>query len=630
MGRASRRKFERRQKLNEPFGPRTVRSLKIAARDEEFGRTVGDQLNDYLIAARRNENSLKSAIVSRHNQRMQRVGFVHPTLRRRSRLIVNQLFGLDLGLRGLGADTSRWPVDPGGGWVEHLDWGVDSLVASVRLLAAGQTVGAAQIARSQFERWSINLANSTGVKRERGEKTAEYYSRLWTTVDQDGLVAVPESERSDPGRTSIDGHRLDPAGLYVEISDFLHGRGDAAAAAYLEASDLLCHPKDVEGALRAGNRVLDVIELCIERLRVCIAGTFMQIGAHPHRAVSLLAVSKQSDPAGSSPFPGWSLWPLNLVTGLSPGVVAALRSQDEIMNRMHRGERPAGRLYRDDEISNIFFISRRARSAEHALAAFAAEERLLGEPLDGANLSGRESRVIITAELLGLIARWSGEVQPMQQDAAAVASSSLRSAFWLWLEDDDRGMGVLRITLESLARLRTWIRNQNRAKKLEGSTRTTPRDWLDSAGWRRLEALNLALGEMAHTHSNPRWGGARAILTQLITSDVEPEYAPYRARGFALESVIRLSAQVALEALAQISSEFEAAVRQHMSNVGLLDVETEKALEEWLDRCWQRRDLRLGESDFREPTAEQRIEEFDRIRRSYTERFGGEGRSVGT
>jgi hypothetical protein len=199
--------------------------------------------------------------------------------------------------------------------------------------------------------------------------------------------------------------------------------------------------------------------------------------------------------------------------------------------------------------------------------------------------------------MLALLGSWSYRRKGVAI-ALAVASSGFRSAYWLWLEDDDRAMGVLRVVLESLARVKTWTKNESRAKKLEGRSSTTPRDWLDAAGWRRLHALNLALGELAHTRENSRWGGARDLLVQLLPPEVPPELAPHRGRGFALETVVELAARLCLEVVALHSEELKVALADLLESTGTLDGQVNAHLEAWLSRNWDNRNFDLGESDF--------------------------------
>jgi hypothetical protein len=192
--------------------------------------------------------------------------------------LVNQLFFTDRGLRKLGVDLNRAPVDHSGGWVNQLAWGVDSMIAATRLLLAGQFVGAAQIGRSQLERWAMNLEYTAQLTRMRGESRSSFYNRLWGTLDSTGRRLVPPDQRSDSGeRISTMGRRILPGVLYSEVSDLLHGRGRGVAAANPEACELLRSP-DQGPSLEAGHQVLDMLELCIEWIQACIVWSLAMAG----------------------------------------------------------------------------------------------------------------------------------------------------------------------------------------------------------------------------------------------------------------------------------------------------------------------------------------------------------------
>jgi hypothetical protein len=142
------------------------------------------------------------------------------------------------------------------------------------------------------------------------------------------------------------------------------------------------------------------------------------------------------------------------------------------------------------------------------------EKEFYGAKFEPQNLVGRGITFVLIAEIAALCSRWSTHL-PDLAAAAAVVSSSLRSAYWLWLEDDDRAMAALRCTLEQTARIRAWRAKPAKATALEANPATTPRDWLEAASWRRLGALNRALSEFAHAHPGSRWDGARDLLTAL-------------------------------------------------------------------------------------------------------------------
>ena len=605
MGRASRGKKLRREEhaaLGVDYTYREQRRFGKGA--EAFGRTVGSSLTDYEAVGLRGEDWLAAALISRHNQRMERVGHVHPRLVGRARILVNHLFFVDRFLRNLGANPKRPPVSPYGEWPDHLAWGLDSAVQAIRLVLAGQFVGAAVIARSQLERWALNVAHDAKAAQLTDEPTSAYYDRLWAALEPTtASFIVPEDKR--PSSTEVKlvttGEHARPGLLFDAISEFLHGRGPGVAAAQAEACDLL-ERRSQQASLEIGQQVLDLVELSVDRVRNCVCTALLQAGEQKD-STWLFAVTRMHDPAGNYPYPPWSLWPFDPRTGLSPGAVEQLRRGAGLMEAVRRGERPAGRHYRDDEMSNLFFLDRRAASAELALRAFEHEAELNGEPLDMRGLYGRQRDVIFAAEILALLSKWDNRKEPSA--AAAVASSALRTALWLWLEDDNRAMAALRVVLESLARLRAWNIRPGRAERLEarGSATNTVR-WLYEAGWKRLRPFNKALGELAHSRTDSRWMGAWQLLVALQPPGGKPEQAPLTGRGYALDSVVSLAVKTALEGVGELSSSLAQNLADLMSATRTYDEEVDRRLEEWLDRTLAQEAFNFGKPDFTAPAVD--------------------------
>lgn len=102
-----------------------------------------------------------------------------------------------------------WSLAPDGwilkqhDWPAHVQWGADRYVEVARHLGAGRSIAAAVIARSQLERWTINVASHHGVEAAASEGTADWITRVWRTYE----------------RIEID------MGLaWSDLSEFLHGR----------------------------------------------------------------------------------------------------------------------------------------------------------------------------------------------------------------------------------------------------------------------------------------------------------------------------------------------------------------------------------------------------------------------
>jgi hypothetical protein len=156
-------------------------------------------------------------------------------------------------------------------------------------------------------------------------------------------------------------------------------------------------------------------------------------------------------------------------------------------------------------------------------------------------------------------------------------------------------MGSLRVVLESIARIQTWAFKPAKAQKLEErGQRTKPGRWIDAAGWRRLHALNLALGELTHTRVDSRWDGARDLLVALQPPDEDPRHAPHRGRAYAIECVASLAAKPALEIIGQLSPELKGYVYDLVSFTHLFNERMEKKLDAWLTRTWEQREFDFG------------------------------------
>ncbi len=119
----------------------------------------------------------------------------------------------------------------------------------------------------------------------------------------------------------------------------------------------------------------------------------------------------------------------------------------------------------------------------------------LGDSFDLDGIGFLMIEAVLAGELAAVASRWLLDtLRPTQAaDALVVAASALRLATWLWLEDDDRAMACLRVVVEQIARSRVWRAKPTRAAALEAKARTTPRDRLETAGWRRLSLLKQAI-----------------------------------------------------------------------------------------------------------------------------------------
>jgi hypothetical protein len=155
---------------------------------------------------------------------------------------------------------------------------------------------------------------------------------------------------------------------------------------------------------------------------------------------------------------------------------------------------------------------------------------------------------ILTAEFAALCAHWN-QSQPQIAAAATQISSTLLSGYWLWLEEDDRAMGVLRCTLHQAARLRTWHTNADAAQALQTTPWTTPRSWMNTADWSNYRSLDRVLFEFAHANRESRREAAGIRLDDHYNNREDP-LSQRLARQTALDQVTALAATETIRVVA--------------------------------------------------------------------------------
>jgi hypothetical protein len=340
-------------------------------------------------------------------------------------------------------------------------------------------------------------------------------------------------------------------------------------APYWDAELLIQDGPDYESIVLAAGTVCDAIFLALREIRLAALGLAKRRGltsTAEHLSSGMDAISmsdKQTNLAYEAiPFvraraqeteipPVAALAPLTPREGLSSGMVAVVSQLSSDYMAVLKKRRPAGRLYHDDELLVRTFSWHRRRSIELAAGALEQEREMLGAEFNIDSLSGRSERWILVTEAASLLAIWH-QTTGVKVAASALASS-LRSAYWLWLEDDDRAMSVLRSSLEYVARLRTWRRRPDKAEYLQARSGSTPRDWITQAGWKRLYLLNQILGEFAHARKMEEWPAARQLLSELQLN-VDAERAIYTARGAAIDFIASLAARETVSLISEVST----------------------------------------------------------------------------
>lgn len=562
---------------------------------------------------------LVTTLIARYTKRMDRIQLYPDEIRFPMLDCLAPITMLDAALRRFGADPDRAPSDYGGEWPDHLLWGVDSAVATVRLMLCGQFVGAAAIARNQMERWLLHRAHNAGLSQLPGESTLEYVARVWSTPDyfserwfaDDGKMAPAfvddKSERAYEPVTNhehillTDGSEVCPALLYGSMSELMHGRLLLDGPRW-EADGLLEGDEPPDDLWVVIGVIADTITLCLRQVRLAaltiaadrgdaavieyLETPLDKFSSAEHDEIDQEVASTARSAIGDqlrTP-PMFTLAPLQPNEGLQPSQVAKAQEMSDIFEKSLKG-RPAGRLFRDDEMTTLAFSWHRSRSIETAQRALDHESALFGESFKDRSLSGRTVRWLVLGEAASLLSQW--HPTPEQAAALAVVGSGVRSTHWLWLEDDDRAMAVLRCVLEQTARCRTWRIKRTKAARLEARATTTPRDWLEAAGWRRLAALNTALGEFAHVKSLSQWDIARELLTQL-QRDADPEQARFTARGAAIEFVTMLVAEEVAASTQEVSPAIASRITEAFDHLDLLP-EAHLSVEEQFNHIWAMR-----------------------------------------
>jgi hypothetical protein len=279
-----------------------------------------------------------------------------------------------------------------------------------------------------------------------------------------------------------------------------------------------------------------------------------------------------------------ALMPLTPEEGLNPEAVAYLERQRWTYLSMKGDYRPAGRLYRDDEMGTLIFDAHRFSAVQFAQYGLRMEAQRFGNEFNPHTVLGRCTVYALVSELAAVTSTWC---QGPVSAALKLVASSLRSGYWLWLEDDDRAMACLRCVLEQSARISATLKDSARARRME-SANNPPSRWLETAGWRRLSALNTALGEYAHAQKQVDPIGPRLLLSALQMDASDNPDAVATARRHALDLVAEFAGRSIIDVLKTMSPRI-AETAAEMLNTDLLDVGDAKK-ERILNHAWGLRD----------------------------------------
>lgn len=481
---------------------------------------------------------------------------------------------LGVATEDLGAHQGRFPGHRGRTWPEHLAWGLDSTASAVRLLLSLQPIGASVIARTQLERWSSNLSFNSGMKQGEGEDTVAWLTRLWSVADTHSHGLVPRV-----------------GGLFADLSELLHARGPLMPLVWLDIADVTDGPSSEHALLMEG--ISEALTVSLSQVRNAIA-----TAAHSSGRSELARIIARFPLV--MPVEGWLpevdafLFPLVPSNFQQPGIRATIGvvagGRVRVAEKLRAGLRPE----EPPELWPVFgFGEHRFRALATASHAYDNELKMFGEEIGSRRpIEVTATEAVLAGEMAAMLAQWLRQSpdSTLPADAFAVCASGLRSAEWLWLEDDSRSMGCLRCVIEQIARARTWRLRPNRAARIEVNPKSTPRDWVEGAGWRRLSLLNRALGEFAHGATAANLGLARDALVALQHDSENNEMAKYTGLTHALTASIFIVAAECAAWLDHLNSPLGDAYRK----VVRIDApQADRAIEALMNRAWEKRATRL-------------------------------------
>jgi hypothetical protein len=462
-------------------------------------------------------------------------------------------------------------------WPTHLSWSFESTIGGLRLMLAGQIVGAAIILRQQLGRWTLLLARADSVVRRRREPIESFIARAWTqrAMDMLGLhtfdVALDDifDDLDDHPRTTgaidtdhehvhIDGRALCPAHVYHTLCEFIDAqhadqRVDCEVVHDLDAE---LSPTDTHAPAEI---LLDTLTLCMIQMRLATVKTYVfRTDPDTMRGIPLVSPPPERRPVQH---PSEIQLPLgkSVATRLPPAVVplvdgefatvGALADLWPLYTEYHAAlaDRDTAQRWTPQQLAELTFAAHRLSRLLATADARAQDRKIADKRLKLHQHLTPASPHVLTAEFAALCALWN-QSRPQIAAAAAQISSMLLAGYWLWIEEDDRAMGILRCTLHQAARLRTWHVHPDAAQELQSTSGTAPRRWITVAGWSKFRSLDRALFEFAHANRESRLDAAGILNDH--RNDPENPISQRVARQTALDTVTVLAAAETLRVVA--------------------------------------------------------------------------------
>ena len=486
-------------------------------------------------------------------------------------------------------------------WPTHLSWSFESTIAALRLMLAGQIVGAAIILRQQLGRWTLLLARAGRVVQRRGEPIESFIARAWTqrAMDMLGLhtfdVALDDifDDLDDHPRTTgaidtdhehvhIDGRSLCPARVYHTLCELIDAQhtDQPVACQVVRDLDTETSPTDTNGPSQI---LLDTLALCMIQMRLATATTYVfTTDPDTMRGVPLVSPLPERRPIQH---PSQIPLPLSkpVATRLTPALVplvgrevatfGALADLWPLYTDYHTAlaDRSTARRWTPQQLAELTFAAHRFSRLLVTADACAQDHKIADKRLKLHQHLTPASPHVLTAEFAALCALWN-QSRPQIAAAATQISSTLLAGYWLWIEEDDRAMGILRCTLHQAARLRTWHVHPDTAQALQSRSGTAPLRWITVAGWSKFRSLDRALFEFAHANRESRLDAAGILNDH--RNDPDSLISQRVARQTALDTVAVLAAAETLRVVAaQQSPAIADAMREALDQRGL-DVPT--------------------------------------------------------
>ncbi|WP_375407218.1 hypothetical protein [uncultured Amnibacterium sp.] len=476
-------------------------------------------------------------------------------------------------LERLGApwDMTAMPNSKEEAWLMNLREGLDVYAQICWCLRFGYTAAAVALARRFLERWSFNLASSTGIWPTADEPDDDFYTRLWRY-----------HERRFTDR--------DAGEDWAAMSELLHGRDMQLGSRALSLS-LGVQPAD---QMRVHSFLVRASEFVLRQVRGAIHTTAQARGDIDAQDLSWLQ-------APVSAFPMTLPTPDFLFVFFEPfdySYVTSERAElysswGAIYRRItaRRAEDPVDLIPTD---SWMALEERWIRGRDNASLAFAHERRILGDAFQPEVLRGTIAQYRAIGEMADLAAELISSMP--QAQALRAAAASLESAWVLWLQDVDESMTCMRAALEATARARAYRLKPVKAADLEAHPRSrAPHRWVQLAGWGGLSEFVRALGEFTHFRARSRHTGSRRLLEAMQRSPHLGAEA-HTARARALEETAFLLGHELGELLDQHDSPFAEPFRRQV--LFMTAAESKTRVETWVNHARGFKGHDFGEPDF--------------------------------